>query len=102
PANQIKGYGGIKFANGYPVAGKKEKETNDDTPLKKGILGTLEEFDYDRYYLVGSGDEAGSTLTITPKTIDKTTKDDDGCVVVYTNPSEAGKPAIVQAFTGGC
>lgn len=111
-SEQVEGYkkvngldADIEFKFGYPVADDIKGTDN------KGILGTLDGFDYNRYKLA----KLGEALTITPESIDKAIvpKDadngvpadkinEDGCVVVYTPPTENGESAKVQAFTGGC
>lgn len=118
--NQVPGYQGsdldrtnpIVFKFGYPIAGENNVLTADPVVPNndEGILATLDGFEYDRYTLAVSND----VLTITPKSINKVTKDSDGCVVIYTgakadevsgsNPKtyENLQPAKVEAFTGGC
>lgn len=90
----------ITFVYGYPIADKTPNNTN------KGILATLDGFEYDRYNITdnakeadsGAGTEATSAtlITIAPKSIE-----DDNCIVTYTQATK-DKPATVTAKTDGC
>ena len=91
----------ITFVYGYPIADKTPNNTN------KGILATLDGFEYDRYNITDNGKEAGSdpetepailgtSITIAPKSIK-----DDNCIVTYTQATK-DKPATVTAKTDGC
>lgn len=88
----IRDYDGIDFKYGYPVADSTVGSDN------KGILKTLDSFDYERYNL----NSASGALTITPKSIDNTTN----CVVTYTEASKNSdgtiQSATVTATTDKC
>ena len=108
PNKWIKGYEGIAFTNGYPVANAitEKNESAQDEDTSGGILATLDGFEAERYNLNASGGK----LTITPKSIDKadiTDADDkdisnDACVVIYTVPEKVGESFKIDAYTGGC
>lgn len=90
----VKEYDNIDFVYGYPIADKTPNNNN------KGILATLDGFEYDRYNITDNGKEAGSdpgtSITIAPKSIE-----DDNCIVTYTQATK-DKPATVTAKTDGC
>lgn len=85
----IRDYDGIEFKYGYPIADDTASDSN------KGILKTLDSFDYDRYILdVASG---ASALTITPKSID-----DPKCMLTYTEATDSKTPATVTVDVSKC
>lgn len=93
----------IEFKFGYPIADG-EKGTGN-----KGILGTLDGFDYNRYTIavIEATSDEGAGISITPTSIEiadvsSEDKQKEACVVIYKQPLKAGQSAKVQAFTGGC
>lgn len=104
-------YAGIEFIAGYPVADKDSTKTD-----PKGILATLDSFDYDRYTIAEVSSSSPTAITITPNAV----ADGDNCKITYTQAvkksaasgtegAEGYKPAIeassqgkVEVVTTGC
>ena len=81
----------IRFDYGYPAAGTAGEE------WKNGIIGTLQDFDINRFIVASSNDAGVLSLTITPVSIDK-----DTCKLTYVEAEDVNTPATVSVDVSDC